>query len=80
MSNDGQRQSLLQSNELSQLKQTTNSNINIENNYDINSFTYEELFQVKDINDINDSSNPKGTIGNLIERFLEKKKGKVEIQ
>ena len=76
MSNDGQRQSLLQSNELSQIKKTTNSNINIENNYDINSFTYEELFQVKDINDINDSSNPKGTIRNLIERFLEKKKEK----
>ena len=61
------------------LKQSTNSNINIENN-DKSYFTYEELFTINDIKEINESANPKGTISTLIEKFIEKKKGKVEIQ
>ena len=61
------------------LKQSTNSNINIENN-DKSYFTYEELFTVNDIKEINESGNPKGIVSTLIEKFIEKKKGKVEIQ
>ena len=60
------------------LKQSTNSIINVENEKSY--FTYEELFTINDIKEINESANPKGTISTLIEKFLEKKKGKVEIQ
>ena len=48
------------------LKQSTNSNIeNIDKSY----FSYEELFTINDIKEINESANPKGTISKIIEKF-----------
>ena len=47
----------------------TNSNIeNVDKSY----FSYEELFTINDIKEINESAKPKGTISTIIEKFSEK--------